>query len=286
MVVAVTGSSGQLGAAVVQALRSTGETVVGLDIQPAPTTTHVLDLAEESVDLASILKGANAIIHTAALHAPQVALRSKAHFVQVNVTGTLRLLEAAKSVGIERFVYTSSTSVYGHALVPTAGRAVWVKEDLVPQPRDIYDVTKLAAEALCRLFAETEKMAVTVLRTGRFWDEPLRDRAIYRFYRGLAVADAVQAHLLTLSLVDNGYKVFNISSQSPFQLADLEELMRDAAQVIRRYYPDLDKLFESQGWALPQAIDRVYVIDEARVALWYQPQHNFREYLDSLAEIK
>jgi nucleoside-diphosphate-sugar epimerase len=53
------------------------------------------------------------------------------------------LLEAALENGAKRFVYTSTTSLYGHAMV-SPEKAVWVTERLVPQPRDIYDVTKIA----------------------------------------------------------------------------------------------------------------------------------------------
>jgi UDP-glucose 4-epimerase len=67
----------------------------------------------------------------------------------VNVNGTQLLLDAARRFGVKRFVFTSTTSVYGNAM-KSDRTAVWVTESLAPQPRDVYDETKLAAEALCR----------------------------------------------------------------------------------------------------------------------------------------
>ena len=86
-------------------------------------------------------------MHVAALHAPHVGQVPGGEFRSINVDLTGTLLAEAAAAGAGRFVYTSSTSVYGHALVPVS-RAVWVDEHLIPQPRDIYDETKLAAEGL------------------------------------------------------------------------------------------------------------------------------------------
>jgi UDP-glucose 4-epimerase len=64
----------------------------------------------------------------------------------------LNLLEEALSAGVQAFIFTSTTSVYGRALTPTSGApAAWITEDVVPVPKNIYGVTKLAAENLCEL---------------------------------------------------------------------------------------------------------------------------------------
>ena len=89
------------------------------------------------------LRAAEVVVHAAALHAPHVGVADDADFRSINVDSTQALLGDAERAGVGRFVYISSTSVYGHALVPT-DRAVWVDEELLPRPRDIYDETKLA----------------------------------------------------------------------------------------------------------------------------------------------
>ena len=73
-------------------------------------------------------------------------------FVDTNVTGTLNLLEEAVAAGVGRFVFTSTTSAFGRALVPPPGApAAWITEDVGPVPKNIYGVTKTAAEDLCEL---------------------------------------------------------------------------------------------------------------------------------------
>jgi UDP-glucose 4-epimerase len=170
---------------------------------------------------------------------------------------------------------TSTTSIYGSAMEPH-GRTVWVTEKLVPRPRDIYDVTKQAAEELCRT---QRQLRVVVLRTARFFPEPPERIATYRLYRGVDVRDAAHAHVLALGYRGAEFRVFNISARSPFQESDVVELLHDAAAVITRYGPDAPDLYAARGWRLPASIDRVYVIARGERELGYSPRHNFLEHL-------
>jgi UDP-glucose 4-epimerase len=207
-----------------------------------------------------------------------VGLVDQQAFIDVNVTSTHNLLQAAADQGVSRFVYTSTTSVYGFALLPT-DRAVWVTEDLVPRPRDIYDITKLAAEELCALFAREASLPVLCLRVARFFPEPPEIVAVHRLCRGVDLRDATMAHLLALEHRTMPFGVFNISARPPFDESDVEELLVNAPDVIRRYYLAVDQVFAARGWRLPPTIDRVYVIDRAERALGYRPVHNFDAYL-------
>src|SRR5262249_38661484 len=118
------------------------------------------------------MRGVDTVLHTATLHKPHVATHARQDFVDVNITGTLNLLEEALAVGVRRFVFTSTTSVYGYALQPAPDApAVWVDEDLVPIPKNIYGVTKLAAENLCALFQRKFGLPCLILRTSRFFPE-------------------------------------------------------------------------------------------------------------------
>jgi UDP-glucose 4-epimerase len=99
------------------------------------------------------MPGVDMVLHTATLHKPHLASHSRHEFVDTNITGTLNLLEEAASAGIKSFVFTSTTSAFGRALTPAAGApAAWITEEVVPVPKNIYGVTKLAAENLCELF--------------------------------------------------------------------------------------------------------------------------------------
>ncbi len=269
--VLVTGSSGQLGGEICRQLRARGDRVIGLDLVAGDGTSALGDVTDRAL-VASLVAQVDAVVHTASLHAPHVPLRSKDDFIATNVTGTLALLEQAAAAGHARFVYTSTTSVFGGAMVPQSSRAVWVTEELAPVPRDIYDLSKLSAEALCRLVASESGLAVTILRTSRFYDEGPERMAIHRLHRGGDVRDMAAAHLLALDGAGPGCRLFIVSGRSPFRREDTEELLRDAPAVIRRTVPQAEAWFAARGWSLPRRIDRVYDIGLAERVLGYRPR--------------
>jgi len=274
MNILITGSSGQLGEEIARQL-SSEHRITGVDLRAGEFTTHAGTVTDRKL-VFELVKGMDAIIHTASLHAPHVGRFTKEQFIEVNVKGTLHLLEAAVEHKVRRFIYTSTTSLYGFAMIPR-NKAVWVTEELVPQPRDIYDITKLAAEQLCKNFALEHGLSCICLRTSRFWDEPPALKMIYRLYRGVDVRDAAAAHCLALHNTDIEFEIFNISAQSPFNENDTDELLHDARKVINRYYPSAEKIFGERGWEMPESIDRVYVISKAKKLLGYDPRHNFEE---------
>lgn len=267
----LTGSSGRVGHAIARTLCDDYE-IAGLDLVPGRYTTHLGSVTDPD-RLAEALDGTTAVIHTASLHAPHVGVEDDARFRAVNVEGTRLLLEAMGNARVGRLVYTSSTSVYGHAL-ERSDEAVWVTEDLEPAPRDIYDETKLAAETLCREAAEDGLLASTSLRISRCFPEPDRLVATYRLYRGVDLRDVGQAHRLALEQTGHGYEVYNISAQSPFRPEDCRQLLIDAPAVLRRRTPWLEAAFGARDWPLPASIDRVYVIDKARSELGFTPAFN------------
>lgn len=278
--VLVTGSSGQLGREIVRQLREKAYAVTGVDVIPSPTTDRLLDIRDKA-QVFAVTQSVEAVIHTAAVHGKHYALHyPRAAFTGTNIDGTLHLLEACVAHGIRKFLYTSTTSIYGHALADPR-RAVWVDEALPPDPRDIYDITKLTAELLCRDFCEKEGMQATVLRVSRFLPEPDNTVAVHRLYRGLDERDGAAAHLLALELPFSRFEVFNISAKSPFGKADLEGLKTDPKEVIKKYYPGVERVFAARGWVFPPFIDRVYAVDKAEQLLGYAPQYNFREYVDA-----
>ena len=283
MRVLVTGSSGQLGAEVVRQLACRGDEVAGLDLCAGERTTHVGSITDAQL-IADLARGVNAIVHTASLHAAHLASHAPNDFVETNVNGTINLLDAAARHGVMRFVYTSTTSLYGHAL-ECDEQAVWVTEDLVPRPRDIYDVTKLAAEQLCAVAARQHGLTCLSLRVSRFYPEPSRLMAIYRLYRGVDVRDAAAAHLAALdaALPAGAFDAFNISAHSPLARDQLHQLKHRADRVLRAQFPWIEGAFERRDWKLPSSIDRVYVTEKAERVLGYQPQHGLVQYLQEFA---
>src|SRR6516162_3811049 len=151
MRILVTGSAGHLGEALMRTLPLEGHEPVGLDIKRSPFTHHVGSIVDRNF-VRECVCGIDVVLHTATLHKPHVATHSRQAFVDTNITGTLNLLEEASAAGVTAFVFTSTTSAFGHALTPAPDEpAVWATEDIQPVPRNIYGVTKVAAEDLCEL---------------------------------------------------------------------------------------------------------------------------------------
>ncbi|OWJ66346.1 NAD-dependent epimerase/dehydratase family protein [Inquilinus limosus] len=295
MKVLVTGSSGHLGEALVRTLRDRGHEAVGLDLLPGAFTDRVGSVADRGVVQAA-MAGARAVLHAATLHKPHVATHARQDFVDTNITGTLNLLEEAAAAGIGAFVFTSTTSVFGDALVPPPDApAAWVTEDVVPVPKNIYGVTKAAAEDLCQLSHRNHGLPCLVLRTSRFFPEADDDgakRAAYAddnlkasefLFRRVDIEDVVDAHLLALEKAPAiGFGRYIVSATTPFRPEDLAELRRDAPAVVRRRVPGHEAEYARRGWRMVPGIDRVYVNDRARAELGWRPRHDFAAVIDRL----
>ncbi|KIO78583.1 hypothetical protein TH53_02805 [Pedobacter lusitanus] len=277
MRILVTGSSGQLGSVTVNHLRNHGHEVIGIDLIPAPTTDQLTDIQQEApVEL--ITQNIDAIIHTAAIHGKHYELKyPREDFINVNIKGTLNLLNAAVKNQVKQFLYISTTSIYGTAML-NPDQAVWVDETLTEQPRDIYDITKQCAEQLCKDFFNKEVLQTSVYRVGRFLPETANLKANHRLYRGLDERDGAEALRLALDQKFEQCELFNISSGSPFGKEDLVLLKTSPLEVIKKHYPDILSIYQDRGWVLPDSIDRVYVSDKAKNRFGYQPRYTF-EYL-------
>lgn len=295
MSILVTGSAGHLGEALMRTFRAEGMTATGVDIKHSGYTDLVGDIAERDF-VKTAMRGIRTVIHTATLHKPHVATHSKQDFVDTNITGTLNLLEEAALQGVSAFLFTSTTSTFGAAMNPAKGEpAAWITEDVIPQPKNIYSVTKLAAESLCELFYRKSGLPVLILRTSRFFPEDddnaeTRQRyetpnvqALELLYRRVDIADAVSAHLLAMEKAGTiGFGKYIISATTPFEREHLAQLHTDAAAVIRSMYPQSQALFEAKGWKLFPEIDRVYVNERARRELGWLPKYDFAHVLRCL----
>jgi len=295
MKVLVTGSSGHLGEALVRTLREEKHEVVGLDIHDSQFTTCVDSITDRAC-VRRCLIGVQAVFHTASLHKPHVATHTPQDFVDTNITGTLNLLEEAVTTGVESFVFTSTTSVLGDALVPPAGApAAWVTEEVTPIPKNIYGVSKAAAEDLCQLFHRNKRLACIVLRTSRFFPEEDDNKAVRESYadnniklneylfRRVDLEDVVSAHLLAAKRAPTlGFRRYIISATTPFSPGDLSDLRADAPQAVRRRVPDYEAEYTRRGWKMVPRIDRVYVKERARNELGWQPRYSFKFIIDRL----
>lgn len=298
MRVLLTGSSGWLGRYLAPLLRTAGHEVTGLDVAPGADTDVIGTVADRAlIDRVFADRGIEAVIHSGALHKPDIVRYPTQAFIDVNVTGTLNLLEAACAAGHDRFIFTSTTSLMISDAIRRAegDRAVWIDETMTPlEPRNIYGVTKLAAEHLCRLFHQERGLATMILRTGRFFPEdddthahPSGEnlKANELLNRRLTVDDAAAAHLVALDRAPEiGLGTFVLSAPTPFVPDDAMALKDDAPAVISRYFPDVAALYAARGWVLPTAIDRVYDSGLAERVLGFRAATDFGAVLAALRE--
>lgn len=295
MRILVTGSTGHLGEGLVRTLQSRGYEVTGLDVLESPYTALIGSIVDRAF-VRRCVQGMDAVLHAAALHKPHVVTHGRDAFIDTNIRGTLNLLEEAHAAGVNSFVFTSTTSVFGDALVPPDGApATWITEDVPPVPKNIYGATKAAAEDLCQLFHRNLGLPCLVLRTSRFFPEEddskiIRDnyangnaKANEQLFRRADLEDVVEAHLLAMERAPEiGFGRYIISATTPFRQADLRRLRHDAPDVVRELFPDYEGVYRVLGWRMFQGIDRVYVNDRARDALRWTPRHDFRRMLERL----
>ena len=162
------------------------------------------------------------------------------------------------------------------------------------EPRNIYGVSKRAAEELCRLFNHLHKLPIVILRTSRFFPEEDdmahaieqsadNTKANEFLFRRLSVEDAAEAHVAALARArEIGFDTFIISAMTPFSRKDCRDLIVDAPSVVARYFPDYRALYDKRGWTMFASIDRVYDASKAARKLGFVCRTGFSEILDGL----
>ncbi|KAH6608282.1 NAD-dependent epimerase/dehydratase family protein [Trichoderma cornu-damae] len=300
--VLVTGSSGHLGHALMITLPSLGFTPMGIDILASPTTTCAGSITDQTL-VGSILQEypIRHIVHTATLHKPHVESHTKDDFVQTNIAGTLVLLEEAAKLGnqIQSFVFFSTTSAFGAALSPKPGSpAAWIDEDVVPIPKNIYGVTKVAAEDICHLFHKQHGLPVVVLRTSRFFPEEDDDddrrsamgdenlKVLEMAYRRCDIKDIVSATACAMGKARHiGWSKYIISAPPPFSndSETLATLDKNPEQALNKAVPAAAAVFRSRGWKHLDRVDRVYDSSKAVRELGWQPEYTFPRIVERLA---
>ncbi len=162
-------------------------------------------------------------------------------------------------------------------------------------PRNIYGVTKTAAEELCEIVSRDHGLPVVVLRTSRFFpeeDDQDEVRAAYcdanvkaneYLYRRVDIQDVVDAHLLAMSRAPAvAFAKYIVSATTPFTPGDLAGLRDNAPRIVGRLFPDQEAEYARRGWKMFPRIDRVYVNARARAELGWTPRYDFRHVLDRL----
>lgn len=253
--VIVTGGSGFLGHHLCRALLDAGHTVKNIDLKPNPEVeTVIADICDTEKMLAEV-KDADVVIHLAALIEAGESVKFPQRFVDVNVSGTVSVLEAMRQNGVNTFIFSSSAAVYGEPLRTP------IKEDDRTMPINPYGMTKLAMEALMSSYTAAHKMTGVGLRYFNLYGpeehhEP-ESHAIPRFIQQIRngeevtvwgsgehqrdfiyISDVVSAHLKAMELAEKEpakYHYFNLSTNRPTMVREviqkLEQLLGKKANI-------------------------------------------------------
>lgn len=279
-----------------RALPDRGHEVIGVDILASPFT-HRLGSITDRDSVRQSVADVDAVVHAATLHKPHLSSHGRRQFVETNITGTLILLEEAVAAAIDRFIFISTTSTFGRALVPADDEpAAWITEDVRPVPRNIYGTTKSAAEDLCEVIHRDHGLPCLVLKTSRFFPEPddrgeirgayesLNSKVNELLNRRVDIEDVVDAVGLALERAPAiGFGRYVISATTPFTRDDLTGIREDLPAVVARLYPGYEDSFAQRGWRMFDSIERVYVNERARRELGWEPRYGFKQALDAMA---
>ena len=306
----VTGAAGFIGSHAAQALIARGYRVVGVDNfcdfydrswkemnlrsiaasggagSGGDTSLEVEEIditSGEQIDALVARAKPVAILHLAAMAGVRPSIEQPAYYARVNVEGTTHLLQAAVKHGVKKFVFASSSSVYGNL-----GRVPFSEEDPVAEPISPYAATKRAGELLCYTFWHLYKLPVFCLRFFTVYGPRQRpDLAIHKFTRLISsgqpvpvfgdgstsrdytyVDDIVSGIVASLERCDR-YRIYNLGGSDPVSLskliAELESAIGRPAIIDRRP-------------AQPGDVERTYAdLTRAKAELGYAPHTSLAE---------
>ena len=306
----VTGAAGFIGSHAAQALIERGYRVIGVDnfcdfydrswkemnLKSIGATGRALEVEEIDITAGAAIDELvaktkpGAILHLAAMAGVRPSIEQPAYYARVNVEGTTHLLQAAVNHGVRKFLFASSSSVYGNL-----GRVPFREDDEVAEPISPYAATKRSGELLCYTFWHLYKLPVFCLRFFTVFGPRQRpDLAIHKFTRLISagqpvpvfgdgstsrdytyVDDTVSGILASLDKCDR-YRIYNLGGSDPVSLSklisELEKAIGRAAIIDRRP-------------AQPGDVERTYAdLTRSRAELGYEPKVSLAEGLRRFVE--
>jgi UDP-glucuronate 4-epimerase len=308
MRVLVTGGAGFIGSHLVEKLLSAGHQVVILDdfndfydpqIKRANIAAFAKDVVVYHVDLRDNESVRNLfhrdkvdiIVHLAARAGVRPSIQQPRLYYDTNVTGTLHLLDAARASGVQRFVFASSSSVYGASKTIPFSEQQHLTQTLSP-----YAATKIAGEFLCSTYSHLYQMRVVALRYFTVYGPRQRpDLAIHQFTRSIYagqsidqfgdgstrrdytyIDDVIQGTMAALQYDGPMFDIFNLGESDTIQLKDLIVAIENAVGKKAK----INRLAEQPG-----DMPRTYAdISKAKKLLGYNPTTKLSEGLPKFVE--
>lgn len=304
----VTGGAGFIGSHICRRLLSLGHAITLIDdfndyYDPAVKRANVAALGgaakvvegdirdREQIQKLFAEGGFETVIHIAARAGVRPSVKDPQLYIDTNITGTHHLLEASRQHAVSRFVFASSSSVYG------LSKTVPFSEDLpLPQTLSPYAATKLAGEHLCGNYAHLFGMRVVCLRFFTVYGPGQRpDLAIHKFtdaiHKGLPIPqygdgstrrdytyidDIIQGVLGALQYNGPLFDIFNLGENQTITLSDL---IREIEKGLGKS-AIIERLPDQQGDMPLTSAD----ITKARALLGYHPQTKIAEGIPKFIE--
>ena len=301
MRILVTGGAGFIGSHLVETLLAAGHNVAILDdfndfYDPRVKRENVAgvsrDVAIHQIDLRDSVALRNffhrqkfeTIAHLAARAGVRPSIVHPELYYDTNVNGTLHLLEAARVTGVERFIFASSSSVYGISKTVPFSESLHLSQTISP-----YAATKIAGEFLCSTYSHLYQMRVIALRYFTVYGPRQRpDLAIHHFTKRVHagqpidqfgegttrrdytyIDDVIQGTMAALKYDGPLFDVFNLGESETIQLKDLIAAIEDALGKKAK----INRLSEQPGDVPLTCAD----ISKARKLLGYNPKTSFRD---------
>src|SRR5467141_2574697 len=269
MRILVTGGAGFIGSHLVEKLLAAGHDVAVLDdfndfydpqikrdnisAVEKKVAVHDVDLRDES-KVVNVFRREkfNAVAHLAARAGVRPSIQQPQLYYDTNVVGTLHLLEAARMTGVQRFVFASSSSVYGISKTVPFSEELHLTQTISP-----YAATKVAGEFLCSTYSHLYKMRIVALRFFTVYGARQRpDLAIHQFTRKIHagqpidqfgdgttrrdytyIDDIIQGTMAALKYDGPMFDIFNLGENETIQLKDLiagiENALGEKAKINR-----------------------------------------------------
>ena len=275
--IVVTGGSGKAGRATVDRLQAAGFDVVNVDISASlhpDEPTLVADLSDYGQTIEA-LSGADAVVHLAAVPAPNILTQSETF--RINTMSTYNVFAACAQLGVKRVVWASSETLIGIPLQDQPPQFAPIDETHPRLPEFHYALSKLVGEEMASQFSRWHGISFVGLRISNimleedyrnrfpgFWDDPtIRSWNLWGYvdHRDVALA----CHRALLAAVE-GSEVFLIAAADTC-------MTTPSADLLATVYPDVPVRRPIEGH------ETLIAIDKARSLLGYVPEHSWRDHI-------
>lgn len=289
MKVLITGGGGNLGRVLAPALAEEGHEPVLMDYRSIDTPYQFIQgNVTDKAEVLEAVKGADAIVHAAALHGIHLSKYSRDDYWNLNVAGTYNIYEAAKESGVKKILLCSTMGVYGKSVIGSDSSFAIVTEDLPLLPGDFYGQSKKMCEDLAGFYSRNHDIQTIAYRLGMFVPENFIRYGFRLLKGGVDDRDVAQAFLLGLSNDAIAFDAFNIMAEVPFSKAEFPQWRQDSKALLEKYFPRVSELVEARGENLGELGKlwgfTYWSIEKAKQVLGYEPKYNFPQFYEALKE--